>query len=44
MFVAPGGRERTQEEYDALLAASGFRRSRTSPTADDVMVIEAAPV
>ena len=44
MLVAPGGRERSEAEYDALLAASGFRRTRTVPTADDVMVIEAAPV
>jgi hypothetical protein len=44
MLVAPGGRERTEEEYDALLSESGFRRTRTVPTADDVMVIEAAPV
>ncbi len=44
MFVAPGGRERTQEEYDALLSASGFRRTRTVHTSGDVMVIEAAPI
>jgi hypothetical protein len=44
MFVSPGGRERTEEEYDALLSASGFRRTRTVPTAGDVMVIEAALV
>jgi hypothetical protein len=44
MFVSPGGRERTEQEYDALLSASGLRRTRTVPTAGDVMVIEAAPV
>ena len=44
MLVMPGGRERTEEEYGALLEAAGFRMVRVVPTASSVSVIEAAPV
>jgi hypothetical protein len=43
MMVAPGGQERTEAEYAALLATAGFRLTRIVPTASDVFVIEAAP-
>lgn len=43
MLVAPGGQERTTEEYRALLAHAGFRLDRAIPTGTDVSVLEAAP-
>jgi hypothetical protein len=45
MMVIPGGRERTQKEYQELLAASGFTwlRSVALPDPIDFMIIEAAP-
>jgi SAM-dependent methyltransferase len=36
-------RERTEAEYSALLAASGFAFRRTIPTASHVSIVEAAP-
>lgn len=44
MLVAPGGRERTIEEFEALLDASGFRLSGVSPNAAGLHVIEGTPV
>jgi hypothetical protein len=41
MLVGPGGRERTEAEFDALLAAADLRRSRTVPTPTGFAVIEA---
>jgi hypothetical protein len=43
MLVMPGGQERTEEEYRALLAKAGFRLTRVVPTASPVSVVEAAP-
>jgi hypothetical protein len=43
MLVVPGGQERTEEEYRALLEKAGFRLSRVVPTASPVSVIEAVP-
>ncbi len=43
MLVAPGGQERTTDEYRALLAHAGFRLHRTIPTGTDVFVLEATP-
>jgi hypothetical protein len=40
MLVLPGGKERTEEEYGTLFAASGFRLSRVVPTSAGVSVIE----
>lgn len=40
MLAALPGRERTLDEYDALLAAAGLRRSRFQPTASPLSVIE----
>jgi len=43
MMVMVGGRERTQAEYDALLASSGFKLARTIPTPSGVAIFEAVP-
>ena len=40
MLVAPGGLERTEEEYRRLYQAAGFRLARVVPTAAEVCVIE----
>lgn len=42
MFVLPGGRERTSDEYGALLAAAGWSLTRIVPTTTDFSVVEAA--
>jgi hypothetical protein len=44
MLVAVGGRERTEREYEALLAEAGFALVRAIPTASPLTLIEAAPV
>lgn len=41
MLAMTGGRERTEAEYGALLAAAGFRLVRTVPTASPYSVLEA---
>jgi SAM-dependent methyltransferase len=43
MLVLAGGRERTEAEYRALLAAAGFRLERIFPTASPVSVLEGVP-
>lgn len=43
MLVMTGGRERTEAEYGALLAATGFRLERVVPCGP-TDVVEAAPV
>lgn len=43
MLVCTGGRLRTEEDFRALLAASGFRLSRVVPTTADVSVILGEP-
>lgn len=43
MLVMPGGKERTEEEFSALLAGAGFTLTRIVPTASPVSVIEAKP-
>ncbi len=43
MLVIPGGQERTQVEYDALLTKAGFRLERVVPTESAVSVVEALP-
>jgi hypothetical protein len=42
MMVMTGGRERTEAEFNSLLAASGFRLTRVIRTASPLWVIEAA--
>jgi O-methyltransferase domain len=44
MMVYAGGRERTVEEFDALLTAAGFRIAGVAPTAATVSVVEAVAV
>jgi len=44
MLVMTGGRERTEAEYRALLAAAGFRLTRIVPTPSEMRVIEGVPV
>ncbi len=41
MLVMPGGQERTEAEYAALLDKAGFRLTRVVPTASAVSVVEA---
>jgi hypothetical protein len=43
MMVGPGGRERTRDEFAALLAASGFALERTTPTPIGLTIFEARP-
>jgi hypothetical protein len=43
MLANPGGRERTREEYAALVGAAGFRLSGVVPTTTEHSVIEAMP-
>jgi hypothetical protein len=43
MLVAAGGRERTPDEWEALLAAAGLQLGRIVPTRSGFAVIEAAP-
>ena len=43
MLVGPGGQERTEQEYAALLGKAGFRLTRVVPTESAVSVVEAAP-
>ena len=44
MMLIPGGRERTIDEYGALLESAGFRITRVIPTVVPVVVIEAEAV
>jgi len=44
MLVLTGGKERTTEEYAALLGRAGFRLQRVVPTVTDFVIIEAIPV
>jgi hypothetical protein len=43
MLTLPGGEERTEEQYAALLDKAGFRLLRVVPTASLVSIVEAAP-
>jgi len=43
MLVLAGGRERTREEFQQLLAHSGFRMTVVVPTQSFVSVVEAVP-
>jgi hypothetical protein len=44
MLVMPGGRERTEEEYQRLFHAAGFRLERVIPTHSPFSLIEATRV
>ncbi|MGH2354048.1 MAG: methyltransferase [Chloroflexota bacterium] len=43
MLVLTGGRERTDAEYRALLAAAGWRLERVMPTRSMASILEASP-
>ncbi|MBL6749894.1 MAG: hydroxyneurosporene methyltransferase [Nevskia sp.] len=43
MLASAGGRERTAQEYGALLARAGFRMRRCVPTVGPLSVVEAVP-
>jgi hypothetical protein len=43
MLVCTGGRQRSEEEFRGLLAASGFRLSGVVPAAAGVSVIRGEP-
>jgi len=43
MLVFPGGQERTEAEYAALLGKAGFRLRRVIPTMSVVSIVEAVP-
>lgn len=44
MLVAPGGQERTGDEFSALFAAAGFHLTAIVPTGTRLSVIEGIPV
>jgi predicted O-methyltransferase YrrM len=44
MLVAPGGQERTGDEFAALFAAAGFHLTAIVPTGTRLSVIEGVPV
>ncbi len=44
MLVMLGGRERTEDDFERLYAATGFRLTRIVPTASGFSVVEGAPV
>jgi hypothetical protein len=41
MLVGPGGQERTEDEYRALLTKAGFQLTRVVPTESAVSIVEA---
>jgi hypothetical protein len=43
MLAVPGGQERTEPEYQALLDKAGFRLKWVVPTESAVSVVEAVP-
>ncbi len=43
MLLVPGGEERTEAQYAALLDKAGFRLTRVVPTASPVSIVEAVP-
>jgi hypothetical protein len=43
ILVAPGGQERSEEEYGTLLGKAGFRLTRVVPTESAVSIVEATP-
>jgi hypothetical protein len=44
MLVVPGGRERTQDEFEALLAAAGFRLSQVIATGTRMSLLQAVAI
>lgn len=44
MLTMTGGRERTESEYETLLAKAGFKLTRVIPTNSFMSIVEAVPV
>ena len=44
MLVGPGGLERTEPEFRAMLSSAGFQLARIIPTPAPHSIIEAVPV
>jgi len=44
MLVIPGGKERTEAEYQALFQSADFRLTRIVPTAMEISIIEGTPL
>jgi hypothetical protein len=44
MLLLPGGKERTEAEYAALLAGAGWKLTRVIPTKSPAQLVEAIPV
>ena len=44
MMAVTGGRERTREEFAALLAEAGFRLDAVARTGTPICVIEGVPI
>ncbi len=44
MMTVTGGRERTREEFAALLAGAGFRLDAVARTGTPICVIEGVPI
>jgi hypothetical protein len=43
MMLLPGGRERTEQQFRDLFAASGWRLNRVISTASPVSIVEGVP-
>jgi hypothetical protein len=41
MLLIPGGKERTEDEYRALLGGAGFKLTQIIPTSSEVSIVEA---
>jgi hypothetical protein len=44
MMLGPGGLERTEAQFRALLKTSGFELTSVTPTSSMVSVVEARPI
>jgi len=44
MMLFPGGRERTEQQFRELFAATGWRLNRIIPTPASESIIEGVPV
>jgi hypothetical protein len=44
LVMTPGGRERTEAEFRALLVAAGFKPTAIVPTQSELSIIEGVPV
>ena len=44
MMVGPGGRERTRDDFAALLTAGGFALARATSSAIGLSVLESRPL